>query len=263
MLIDFHTHAFPDKIAERAILTLSQKAKIPYYTIGTVEDTDKKMKEWGVDLRVMLSIATNPAQQTNVNNFAIEVNKKDSVCAFGSVHPKAQDALSELERIKNAGLLGVKFHPEYQDFYIDDESLFPIYQRCADLDLIVTFHAGKDLGYPDFLHASPERILNLEKHFGGAKFVMAHFGSSMMEAQVLENLAGCSFYFDTAFSVGYISKDMAEKIIKKHTADKILFASDCPWSSSKDTFDFINSLDITSEEKEKIFHKNAEKLLKL
>ena len=264
MLIDFHTHAFPDKIAERAILTLADKAKLPYFTNGTVADTDEKMKDWGVDMRVMLSIATNPKQQTNVNNFAIEVNARDNVIAFGSVHPQSEDALCELERIKAAGLCGIKLHPEYQEFFIDDEAVYPIYEKCIELGLVITFHTGKDLGYPDSLRATPDRILHVAERYPDGKFVLAHFGSSMMEDDVLEKLAGkIPYYMDTAFSAGYISPEIALKIIRKHGADKILFGSDCPWASSRETFDFISSLGLTDGEKDKIFFTNAMKLLNM
>lgn len=264
MLIDFHTHAFPDKIAERAILSLSEKAKIPYFTVGTLDDTDAKMREWGVDMRVMLSIATNIKQQTNVNNFAIEADRRDNIIAFGSVHPQAENALEELERIKSAGLRGIKLHPEYQEFNIDDESVYPIYKKCIELGLIVSFHTGRDLGYPDSLRASPDRILRVAERYPQGKFVLAHFGSSMMEREVLDTLAGnCPYYMDTAFSAGHTDPDIALAIIRKHGADKILFASDCPWSSSKETYDFINSLDLTVDEKDKIFYKNAVSLLGL
>ncbi len=264
MLIDFHTHAFPDKIAERAILTLADKAKIPYFTNGTLADTDEKMAEWGVDKRVMLSIATNEKQQTNVNNFAIEANGRDNIIAFGSVHPQAENALEELERIKSAGLKGIKLHPEYQEFDIDDETVFPIYKKCVELGLIITFHTGKDLGYPDSLRANPDKILRVAEKFPDGKFVLAHFGSSMMEDEVLEKLAGkIPYYMDTAFSAGYTEPGIALEIIRRHGADKILFASDCPWASSKVTYDFINSFDLTQDEKDKIFYKNALRLFRI
>ncbi len=263
MLIDFHTHAFPDKIAERAILSLHQKSGLPPFTNGTLADTDLKMREWGVDLRVMLSIATNPKQQTNVNNFAIQANERDGVAAFGSVHPQSTDALEELERIRAAGLKGIKLHPEYQDFNIDDKSVYPIYRKCIELGLIIVFHTGRDLGYPNSLKASPDGILRLADSFCDGKFVLAHFGSSMMEHQVLEKLAGCPFYMDTAFSAGYTDPDIACEIVNKHGAHRILFASDCPWASSRVTYDFINALDLTRQQKDMIFYQNAVKLLDL
>ncbi len=262
MIIDFHTHTFPDRIANSALSTLSKKANLTPCTDGTAKDTDQKMRIWGVDKRVMLSIATNPKQQTNVNNFAIEMNNNDTVFAFGSIHPEADNAEEELERLKNAGISGIKLHPEYQNFAIDDKKMYPIYEKCIKLGLVIVFHAGKDLAYPDSLNASPEAIYRLSRDFGGADFVMAHFGSCMLYEKALEFVAGCGFYIDTSFSKGRISPSLAESIIKKQGADKVLFGSDCPWETSLDNFNFINSLNLTDEEKDLIFYKNALKLLK-
>ncbi len=262
MIIDFHTHAFPDKIAMGAIETLAAKAHIPAYTNGTVSDTDKKMKEWNVDKRVMLSIATNPGQQRNVNNFAIETNS-DSVIAFGSVHPDAPDALVELERIKSAGLKGVKFHPEYQNFYIDDKKMFPLYDACRSLGLVMVFHAGMDLGFAGSLKAPPHRSKNVIKSFPGAKIVFAHMGGASMSDEVLDELAGMDCLFDTAFSIYDLKKETAEKIISKHGAEKILFGSDCPWERSCDSLEYVDSLAISADKKELIYSKNAIRLLGL
>ena len=261
MIIDFHTHAFPDKIAKGAMSALASASGLVPFTDGTVSDTSRLMAECKIDRRVMLSIATNPKQQTNVNNFAIETNKEEGIYAFGSVHPMAENALSELERLKNEGLRGIKLHPEYQGFEISDEKMYPIYEKCIKLGLIIVFHAGKDIGFPDSLNASCRSINRLSKDFSGADFVMAHFGGCMQPEEALEYVAGCGFYIDTSFSKGYISKTDGEKIIKKQGAEKVLFASDCPWASPYETFEFINSFDLTEDEKLNIFSKNALRLL--
>ena len=100
MLIDFHTHCFPEKIASKAIEKLSfASGGLKPHTDGTLSGLKNSMRENGVDISVALSIATNATQQKNVNNFAAEVNKEENIVAFGSVFPFAEDALSELERI--------------------------------------------------------------------------------------------------------------------------------------------------------------------
>lgn len=130
MLIDFHTHAFPERIAARAVGKLSHDAGglVPQ-TDGTLASLKEQMRLDGVDISVVHSIATSPKQQANVNSFAIEMDRDPAIVAFGSVHPDAPDALEELERIHAAGLKGVKFHPEYQCFYVDDEKMRPIYKK--------------------------------------------------------------------------------------------------------------------------------------
>ncbi len=130
MLIDFHTHAFPDAISKNALDKLSfVSGGLEPQSEGTVASLKKEMEKDGVDISVVLSIATNPKQQTNVNNFAKEINDGKSIFAFGSVHPDADNVFEELERIKEMGLKGVKLHPEYQKFYVDDEKMRPIYKK--------------------------------------------------------------------------------------------------------------------------------------
>ena len=145
MLIDFHTHAFPPKLAGRAVAQLSRSAGgLEPQTDGTLESLKAVMDADGVDLSVVLTIATNPGQMHKVNDYAFEMDRDDRIVAFGSVHPDAPDALEELERIKAAGLKGVKLHPEYQGFYADEERMRPIYRKISQLGLITLFHAGED-----------------------------------------------------------------------------------------------------------------------
>lgn len=263
MLIDFHTHAFPDKLAKGTLEHLSEKSGglVPVAD-GTIDGTKAKMKEWGVDKAVLLSIATNVRQQTNVNNFAIAQNG-DEIISFGSVHPDSPEAISEIERVAAAGLLGIKFHPEYQGFAIDDKKAYPLYERCEQLGLVISFHAGKDLGFPNSLAASPRAVVRVLSDFPHAKMVMAHMGGCMLWDEVEETVAGTGGYLDTSFTAGYLPKELAERIIRKHGVSNILFGSDCPWASSADTARYIDSLSLTDDEKEKIYSGNALALLGL
>ncbi|MBE7015678.1 MAG: amidohydrolase, partial [Ruminococcaceae bacterium] len=160
MLIDFHTHAFPETIAPKAIGKLSyDSGGLVPQSKGTVSSLKQEMEKDGVDISVVLSIATNPKQQTNVNNFAKEMNDEKSIFAFGSVHPDADNVYEELERIKDMGLKGVKFHPEYQEFYVDDEKMKPIYRKISSLGLITVFHSGYDYGYAPPYHCMPDNLM--------------------------------------------------------------------------------------------------------
>ena len=71
MVIDFHTHAFPDELAKKAIPKLAANGNIANVGDGTVRSLLAEMGRSGVDRAVILNIATNAKQQTNVNNFAI------------------------------------------------------------------------------------------------------------------------------------------------------------------------------------------------
>jgi len=262
MVIDFHTHAFPDRIAKKAMETLTIKSgNVPSFTDGTISDTKVKMKQWGIDKFVVCNIATNTKQQTNVNNFAIENNSSDCIM-FGSVHPFSPDALSELDRIKGAGLKGVKLHSEYQNFYADDKNVFPIYEKIRDLGLVMVLHGGTDIGYLDTpVKCTPKSVKTVSDNFKGLKIVMAHLGGYKETTETLEYLCGKDIYLDTSVADLYFSRENAQKIISKHGENYLLFGSDCPWDDSGKSYRFIESLNISSQKKDCIFYKNAKFLL--
>lgn len=261
MLIDFHTHAFPDKLAPRAVGSLSYACGgvIPQ-TDGSLSSLKKEMANDGVDISVVQNIATNPRQQTNVNNFAMEIDKDPSIIAFGSVHPDAPNALEELERIRDAGLKGIKLHPEYQGFYPDDEKMKPIYKKISSLGLVTLFHAGQDHGFSPPYRCTPEHLLNALKWFD-SPVIAAHWGSLACGTEVIEKLCGLDIWMDTSFGYGFIPKSVAQAIADKHTPDRILFGSDMPWHRPSWEMQLINSLDLSPEDREKIYFRNAQKLL--
>lgn len=263
MLIDFHTHAFPDKIASRAMDKLSyDSGGLNPQTNGTFENLKIQMNRDGVDISVVQSIATNPGQQENVNNFAFEINKDSSIVAFGSVHPDAPDALCELERIKDMGLKGVKFHPEYQSFYADDEKMKPIYRKISQLGLITLFHAGHDYGFGTPYHGMPDNLIGALKWFD-SPVVAAHWGGVGCGEEVISKLCGMDIWFDLSFGYGNMPKSFAQQIVDKHTPDRLLFASDMPWHRPAWEMMLLDTLDISESDREKIYFKNALKLLEL
>lgn len=263
MLIDFHTHAFPEALASRAIASLSHEAGgLEPQTDGTLASLKEQMRIDGVDLSVVHSIATNPRQQHKVNDFAIAMNADPAVAAFGSVHPDAPDALEELERIKAAGLKGVKLHPEYQGFYADDERMKPIYRAISRLGLIVLFHAGHDYGFAPPYHAMPEHLLGALRWLD-TPVVAAHWGGVGCGAEVLETLCGRDIWFDLSFGYGAMPRRVAQQIVEKHGPDRLLFASDMPWHRPAWELRLLNSLDISDTDREKICFRNAQSLLEL
>lgn len=261
MLIDFHTHAFPERIAGKALAKLSYDAGgLAPQTDGTLESLKARMDADGVDRSVVLSIATNPKQMRKVNDYAIEMDRDARITAFGSVHPDAPDALEELERLKDAGIRGIKLHPEFQCFYADDEKLKPIYRKISELGLITLFHAGEDYGYAPPYHAMPEHLRNALRWFD-SPVVAAHWGGIGCGREVLEKLCGEDLYFDLSFGYGTIAKPMAQMILDRHGPEKLLFGSDSPWHRPEWELWLVDSLDMSEDDRERILWKNAEALL--
>ncbi len=259
--IDFHTHAFSDKIAETTVARLQSICGIVPATDGTLSGLASVMAEWGISGAVVHSIATKPSQHLVANNWAASI-KSDHIFPFGSVHPDGEDALEELERIKALGLYGVKLHPDYQGFYVDEERLFPLYRKCGELGLPILFHAGVD-PVSDTVHCSPARAVTALKAAPDTIMIMAHMGGNQMWDQVEELLAGQypNLYLDTALAARGMSDEQCLRIIRKQGADKILLGSDCPWDSTADTVAKLRRLGLTTEEERMIFAGNAKGLL--
>ncbi len=264
MIIDFHVHAFPDALAAKALPLLSKCSGgvKPNYD-ATISGLESYLAKNNVDYAVVLNIATNPHQEKKVNDFAISLLEKKNIIPFGSVHPDSPNALSELERLAKAGIRGIKLHPDYQHFFVDDEKMFPIYKKIAELGFITVFHAGVDIGYPNPVHCTPERLLRVLDLFDDAPVVAAHFGGWLLWDSVLEDLCGTKVYLDTAFSSGKMPPDYAKELIKAHGADKVLLGSDMPWSDTLDEVRFMQSLDLSAEDEEKILSNNAKRLLNI
>ena len=261
MLIDFHTHVFPHKLAARALQNLSfVSGGLQPYTDGTPEGLLAAMDREGVDRSVVLNIATNAHQMHAVNDFAASING-ERLIAFGSVHPDAEDALDELDRIKALGLKGVKFHPDYQKFFVDDPKVFPLYKKISDLGLITVFHAGFDFGFAPPYKCMPQNALKMLDHFT-TPVVLAHWGGLSCGEEVVSTLCGRNVYFDVSFGYGVMPRSTALAIVEKHGADKLLFGTDSPWHTPSMERTLLSTLGLTDQEFNKICYLNALNLLK-
>jgi predicted TIM-barrel fold metal-dependent hydrolase len=372
MVIDFHAHAFPGKLAQRALETLSAEAGglEPVYD-GTPEGLRAYIGANGVGAAVVLSIATNGRQQRAVNDFVIAINAEEAagaplalaapagafaqpaparpepagapaqfvpvaapaaaplepesatafaqpapvagqpkaalaamrlkspaaaelaqpapavatiqsaqaqlapalaasqpkaalaagrLVAFGSVFPYAPDAMYELDRLRDAGVKGIKFHPEYQQFFVDDERVIPLYRRIARLGFITVFHAGADIGFAKPVHSTPSQFAKILPLFGGYPVVAAHMGGYLQWDEVERHLAGTGIYLDTSYMYSRIPAPQAAAIAARHGARRILFGSDLPWSAPGGEMRLVKSLGLSPEDEMLVMGGNAERL---
>lgn len=267
MIIDFHTHIFPPKIARMALDKLEdnmesvQGAKlVKRNTDGTVTGLLAEMEKSDVDISVVMPIATKPSQFKSITEYAKEVSLIKNIFSFGSIHPDG-NYKEELKILKEENFIGIKLHPEFQNFYIDDEVVTDIVNLAKELNLYVLFHCGADYGYRPPFKCTPKRLKTLIQKTGGENIICAHFGGFLMWDEVLELIAGTPVFLDTSLTSGIIDIETMRKIIDKHGADRILFGSDSPWQSQKKAFEIINRLELKKDDYDKISHKNAMKIL--
>lgn len=246
MIIDFHTHTFPARIAGRAIAGMEKAARMKAYLDGTPEALISSMERAGVDLSVSLPVATHPGQPHKLNLAAIEANKKGGpILYFGAAHPEDPNWKEELRFAAYHGLKGIKLHPMYQAVNFDDIRTLRLVGTAAELGLIVVVHAGEDIGIPGKARCTPENALYVQQKTGIDTLVLAHMGGWMLWERVLKVLVGAPIYLDTSFSFGkanphpeYIRRDdelqlgdsdLLKQILLNHPKKCLLFGSDSPW----------------------------------
>ena len=269
MVVDFHTHVFPDKIAKKTIEYLAEKGGNKPHSDGTVLGLYNALEKGAIDIAVALPVLTRPEQFESVLNFVTTVNEEFSnkdkkIISFGGIHPACDDIKGKLKRVKDAGLKGVKIHPDYQNTFIDDDGYIEILKCAQDLDLIVVTHAGIDCGYRECTIKCPpsltKKVIDKVNH---EKFVLAHLGGSEMVGDVLKYLAGEKVYFDTAYVLKLLKKEDFLSVLDKHGDDRILFASDFPWSSMDGDVEILKYFVEDKDTQDKILYKNALSLLGL
>lgn len=299
MIIDFHTHTFPVSLAGRALEKLAKSARARNYLDGTAEALSRSMKEAGIDYSVLLPVVTRPEQQEHINSAAIETNEHSAetgLLSFGGIHPDNSDFRQILRRLAESGVRGIKLHPVFQQAYIDDIRYLRIIECACENDLTVLIHAGYDIGYPGNESSSVSHIAAMLDTIHPKKLVLAHMGGWGCWDKVEEFIVGRDVWLDTAFSLLPIqpapgtrrspdedpplSREQFLRMVRRHGTDRILFGTDSPWDSQKETIAALKAMKLpenvtgknsrpslmdglTAEELSDILGNNGARLLRL
>lgn len=271
MIIDFHTHIWPDALAPRAIGSLSETAGGIFtpVTDGTAQGLLAYMSSVGIDVSVVQPVITKEKQAFSTNEWAATLSSARLV-AFGAVWPHSEAWREQVDQAASLGLKGIKFHPEYQQFTVDDEKFFPMYDYILSKGMHILFHAGYDPGYPPPYHSSPAQFARIIRELapaapkaesasvshtasemqpkvqpapgGRGSIILAHLGSSRMWDAVESEIAGLNCYIDTSMGFFDYGKDQFLRIARKHGTNRLLFATDSPWSNAADEIKALRSL---------------------
>jgi len=283
MIVDVHTHAFPDALAARTVEKLQSASHTKPFTDGTVGGLRESMVRAGVDVSVVLPVATNAHQVSHVNDASAALNERGGetgVLSFGCMHPDFADWRAELARLARSGVKGVKLHPVYQGVRFDDARYLRILDRCAELGLIVTVHAGRDVGLPDADLVSPRMIADAVRQTDGVTLICAHMGGWRQWDDVERLLTDTGVYLDTAFSLGaltpngdgycrspeelaLLSPEAFVRLVRVFGAERVLFGTDSPWGDQSKDLQQLRALPLTAAEQAAILGGNAMRLLKL
>jgi len=259
-LIDFHTHAFPDELAESTVPRLCARAGITPALDGKLSSLVASMDRLGIEAAVVLNVATRPTQFDAILRFCLQI-ASPRLHPFASVHPDDPQALERVGRIAAAGLKGIKLHPYYQSFLVDEERLFPLYERIRASGLLLMMHTGYELGYPMDDLAGPGRVARLLRAFPGLRLVTSHVGGWKDWDRVEEHLIGQPVHMDIAYALPFLGRERARRLLRRHPPECLLFGSDSPWGDAEATLRALQDLDLGDALSERICHDNAAALL--
>ncbi len=254
-IIDMHAHVFPPAVAKKAVDNLGSYYNYTMHGTGTFEDLTKSAKQAGVGRLVICSTATRPDQVENINTYLSGLIT-DHVAAFGSLHRDYENFEAEIDRMEHLGLKGVKLHPDFQEFDMDDKKMFPIYEALEGR-LPILFHVGDETSD----RSAPKRLARVLENFPKLTAIGAHLGGYSRWDEAMEFLIGKNLYIDTSSVFRRLRKEQVTEIIKKHGVDKVLFGTDYPLERHDYPLENILALRLSDDEKEQILYTNAYNLI--
>lgn len=257
-IADCHAHIFPDKLADKAVKSIGNFYDSNMEQKGTAEDLIKCSDEIGITTLLVSSSATKPEQVEHINDFIHqECEKFEKFIGLGTLHPDFANIDDEIDKILKYNLKGIKLHPDFQSFNIDDEKAIDMYKKISDANLPILFHTG-DKRYDA---SSPERLANAVKKVPNLKCVAAHFGGYNHWYDVTDYLKNLdNVMFDTSSTLFALNPLKAINMINELGEDKFLFGSDYPMWNPKHELQLFMNLNLTDLQREKILWDNFQRI---
>ena len=257
MIIDFHTHVFPDGIAQKASGSIGRFYDIPIQFDGTLQTLLRAGGAAGVDRYVVHSVATTPNQTSAINGFIAGLCREHpNVSGFATIHPDQPDMAGEIEKALSLGLKGVKIHSDMQKVSLDDPRMYPLYELIEGKVPLLA-HTGDNR----FDYSNPDRLLRVLDDFPRLTVIGAHFGGWSIWRDALDALKDREIYVDCSSSFYALTPEESLKLIRGYGAHRVLFGSDYPMWDPGAELQYLYKLGLSASELDMILHQNAERLL--
>ncbi|NOY65487.1 MAG: amidohydrolase family protein [Nitrospirae bacterium] len=258
-IIDFHTHIFPDEIAQRALSQLSEHSgDYRPHTDGTLSGLLSSMEEAGIVLSIVANIATKPSQVVPILEFCKKI-KGRRIYPLISIHPHTPHGQIQevIKEAKASGIYGIKLHPMYQDFEIDSSGMFPIYELIIKEGFFVVFHTGYDIAFPGNHNADLERLAHLAGHYPELRIVATHLGGWRQWDRVSKITEYENVYTEISMTMTEMTEEEFLSVLSVFNPERVFFGTDSPWTDQKEMVQRLMALPLTSELKEKLLFRNA------
>jgi hypothetical protein len=263
LILDVHTHAFPEDVAADAIPKLEAGAvwfECRATFDGTVAGLLASMDKAGIRRAVVCSVATRPQQVRKITEWSASV-ASERIVPFASIHPDVPDPEAEAERIAGAGLRGLKFHPYYMQCPLDDPRTIRVARAAARVGLAILFHTGYDFAFPKDDLAGPEQVRRLHEAVPELRMAAGHLGGWQRWHEVLRSVAGLPVYLETSFTLGRCPDALVLEILARHPPQYLMFGTDAPWTDQAAEVKEFLALPIAEDFKRRILWENGHRFL--
>lgn len=261
-IINAHCHIYPNKIASKAVKGIRDFYDLDMSLNGSVDDLLRDGNEVGVTHYLVHSVATTPKQVKSINEFISEEVKahSDIFTGFGTLHPDSDDIKGDFEYLIELGLKGVKLHPDFQQFALNEERAFKMGEVISEGNVPLLIHCG-DFRYN---YSNPEQLKPFLDKFPEITTIGAHFAGWSLWQEATEKLAGTpNLYVDISSSLYDLSPETAKELIYAYGVEKVLWGTDYPMWDCKSEMEMFNKIDLNQKERSMILYENAAKILDL
>lgn len=257
-ILDFHTHAYPERIAARSVENVRSHYHLTANSTGTIENLHARAEEAGVDYLLILSVASKPAQAQTVNRW-LAGHLSDHIFGFGGLHPHSRHLEQDAEQLRALGLRGIKLHPDFQHVAADDPSMDAIYDFAVQTKLPVLIHSGDVLT----AFSSPSRVASVLARFPDLTMIVPHLGGYSEWDESERDIIGKNCYIDTSSSLWALPPEKSLELIRRHGVERVLFGTDYPLTTQAEELERFHRLGLTEAEENLILFENAKRLLNI
>ncbi|GAA3744696.1 amidohydrolase family protein [Spinactinospora alkalitolerans] len=258
MIIDAHTHVWPDRIAAKALA-----GRVPGMEAlgdGTISGLRRSMDETGVDHCVAFGIADHARHVERANEF-ISSRATDRLTPFGTVHLDLS-VEENMDSLARHGIKGVKLHPLFQRFALDDRRLWALFDAFGS-DIAVIAHVGFGGEGSANDNSTPQMLADVVRNFPRLRLMACHFGGFRRLDEAERYVVGLPVVLETSWppSLAEIPTERLRRIVRRHGPERMVFGSDWPMVDPAAEIEAIRRLELHEDDEAAILGGNLAEII--
>jgi len=227
------------------------------------------MEQYGIDMSVLLPVGSEALGR--IPQMVKESPEKYIPFFWIDVGDIERSIEALQAAVQDWGCKGVKFQTLLQHCYPDERRLYPVYEKCSELGLVVLFHSGavaftQEFGIPHITkYAHPLSADEVAFDFPEMSIILAHMGGNYFYEALMMAEKHDNIFLDTAYLPFFCKRmlpdvtpiQMIQRGVEILGPERILYAYEGLPPS------VIQESEMAEESKQLILGLNAMKLFKL